>query len=464
LLRYFRINDPYRLVGLLVLFVVFCLPLFLDSAPLTVPELDRFLTGEKVSEGFTLYTEIMDDIPPLAAWWNALMSWMFGRSATASHIIAFVILFLQSAFFGIVLIDKKAFPENTYVPSLIFMTLTLISFDFYTVTPALPAFGFLLLALNNLFKEIEFRSPRDETVFNLGLYVSIASLLDFSYVIYLPGVLLILALFTRSNLRRFLLLGFGFLLPHLVLSTLYFIDDEMGALWSYYYREGFRFISRDLISFKSLLILCSVPLFYLLVALFIMNRDARLSKYQSQLSQAMFVWFLVSLAHLFITDHFRPQSLLVLIPSASFFFTHFLLLIRRRKFAEMNIWILLVGILAISNLSRYGFIKSVDYSRLMVRASSVDTANKSVLMLTHDFTDYQSNTVAPPFTDSRLSLQIFQHPEFYENVLLVNRLFEVNPPEVIIDPDNLMKPYLERLPVIRRQYKKTKEGYQRISN
>ncbi|MDL5045872.1 hypothetical protein QQ054_07465 [Oscillatoria amoena NRMC-F 0135] len=116
LLRYFRINDPYRLLVLAGLFILLVLPLFIDSPPLTVPELQSFLLGRKVAEGFGLYNEIVDATPPLAAWFYGLVAWVFGENLALRHVTALVILFFQGAFLGIILTDKKAFTENTYIP------------------------------------------------------------------------------------------------------------------------------------------------------------------------------------------------------------------------------------------------------------------------------------------------------------------------------------------------------------
>src|SRR5688572_24742623 len=235
MLRYFRINDPYRLVGLLVIMTLLSLPLFIDPPPLTHPELKSFVIGEKVHEGNTLYAELIDSTPPLASWFYGLCDLVFGRSVTIRHIFAFLILLTQSAFLGIMFIDKKVFSENTYIPSFIFSILAFISFDSLSLTADLLASGFILLTLNNLFKEIEFRIQRDETIFNLGLFLSLASLLRFSHIIYLPGAILVLLIFTRSSLRKYLLMTLGFLLPHIFLICVYALSGSFESLWENFY-------------------------------------------------------------------------------------------------------------------------------------------------------------------------------------------------------------------------------------
>lgn len=459
MLRYFRINDPYRLIGLLVIMTLLTLPLFIDTPDITVPELKSFVVGERVNDGHGLYHGTIDNTPPLAAWFYGLFDMVFGRSLTARHILAFVLLFLQSAFLGIVLINRKVFSENTYIPSLLFSLLTFISFDFLALTGDLLAFGVLLLALNSLIKEIEFRTPRDETAFNVGVFVSLASMFSFSYAIYLPGSIIVLSIFTRSSIRKYLLLVFGFVLPHLVLICIFNLNGHAQELWQNYYVHNLSFASHKLISTQSLVLLCSVPLFYLFISFFILNRDARLTKYQSQVFQMMFLWLVVASVQFFIAADFRPQTIIAVLPPISFFLTHFLLLIRRRKFAEMNILILLTGIVTLAYLTRYNQIPQINYADLTVKESTLAVRNKKILVLGEQPSAFKNNTLGSSFYNWSLSAPVFRNPDYYENVLLVYRAFETEKPEIIIDPENLMVGFFKRLPQLEALYTKTSEGY-----
>lgn len=435
------------------------LPLFIDTPDVTVTELKSFVIGERVNEGHGLYHETIDNTPPLASWFYGFFDMVFGRSLTARHIFAFFILFSQSAFLGIVLIDKKVFAENTYIPSLLFSVLAFISFDSLALTGDLLAFGVLLLALNNLIKEIEFRVPRDETSFNLGIFISVASMFSFSYAIYLPGAIIILSIFTRSSLRKYFLLVFGFLLPHLLLICIFNLNGHATELWQNFYVYSLSFPSHDLVSTKSLVLLCTVPLFYLFVSLFILNRDAHLTKYQSQIFQMMFVWFVIAFLQFFITDDFRPQSIITVLPPVSFFLTHFLLLIRRRKFAEINTLIVFIGVVTLAYLTRYNKISLISYSDLIVKENIVTVKNKKIVVLADQPSAFRDNTLGASFYNWDLCEPVFRNPDYYENLLLIHRSFEREKPEVIIDPENLMARFFEKLPQLKDQYIKSPEGY-----
>lgn len=466
MLRYFRINDPYRLVGLFILVLLIYLPFFVDTAPVTEPELRSMLVGEKVGNGSQMYVEVADNTAPLAAWFHALIYKVFDRSLLARHILAFFIIFFQSAYFGIVLITKKVFNENTFIPSLLFSLLYCFSFDTLALSDELIGSGFLLLAMNNLFKEIEFRMPRDETSFNLGVYISFASLFFLAYSIFLAAVLVILFLFARSTGRKVMLLVFGFLLPHLVVLTISYLNGGITKIVSYFYLTNISFNNEPLMSVKGLLVLGIIPGLFLTVSIVMLNRLARFSKYQAELLQSIFLWGGFCFIYFLFCPNLRPQSLVVLIPPMAVLLTHFLLLIRRKKFAEMNIWLLLIGIVSISYMARYAVIGSVDYTRLLVEGQQQKLYDgKKILVLDHRPALMLHSGPATPFINWQIAEPLFSEPEYYESVTEVYTGLKNDPPDIIVDQSDLMRPFLERIPELKRAYRREGENYvKRISN
>lgn len=461
MINYFRINDPYRLVGLFILLLIIYTPLFIFDNQLTVPELKSLLLGEKQNEGYDMYAQVVDNTAPLAAWSHEILDSIFGRSILARHIIAFLIIFLQSAYVGILFIMKKAFSENTYIPSFLFALLFFFSYDTLSLSNELLGSGFLLLALHNLFQEIEFRSEGDESIFNVGLCISLASLFSFAFIAYLFCSLIILLLFTRSNARKFLLLIFGFLLPHLVTISIAFLNDSTGALWDYYYLSNLSFERTSFVSAKTLFLLASIPLFYFIISLVMLNREARFSKYQSQILQAVLLWLVFSVFFVIYTKDLRPQSLIVFIPGMAFLLTHFFLLIRRKKFIHLNAWILFAGIVTVAYLARFEKIKSIDYSALLVDEVEQPMRGKRVLVLDGSLDLYRDNFLATPFVNWQLSQDIFRNPDFYENVTQVYRAFKADPPELVIDRENLLGDFFNRMPEIKASYERQGDGYVR---
>jgi hypothetical protein len=452
------------LLGLLAIFLLIALPLLIDTPGLTYPELRGFVIGEKVHEGASLYSELVDASGPLAGWTNALVDICFGRSLTARHITSFILIFLQAAYIGVVFSNQKAFAEHTYIPSLIYVIAFCFSFDTLSLTPELLGAGALLPALSSLFKEIEFREQRRESIFNVGLYISIASLFCFSYSVLLIGSFITLAVFTRSTMRKYLLLIVGFALPHLLLLAVYYLKDGLPAVWQFYYLPNLNLQSLHYISSGALWTLLTLPMVFLVVSLIMMTREARLSKYQTQLVQAMFFWTLFALVQVYLSKDFRPQNFISAIPGFCFFMTHFLLILPKRKFAEIAIWIFLSGTVLIGYLARYGALDRVNYHDLWVHKDESGHSGKRLLALDEGWEIYVNNRLASPFLDWHLSSIVFMHPEYYENVLLVSNGLINDPPEIIRDRNNLLLPYLERLPALRKMYRREGVYYVRVTS
>ena len=461
LIRYFRINDPYRLVAVLVIMLVIYMPLFINNPGITIPELKSILIGERLNEGKDMYLSVVDSTAPLTAWFHESMESLFGRSLLARHIIAFILIFLQGAYLGMMFITRKVFNENTYIPSFLFCLLFFISFDTLALTGDLIGSSFLLLALNNLFKEIEFRVQYDETIFNLGLFVSIASLFSFAFSIYILWVMIVLVFFTRSTPRKFLLLVFGFLLPHLLVISIAYLNDSLGKMWEFYYLANLTFKRDVLMNAGGILTLCILPLVFLVISVVMLQRDARLSKYQSQVLQIMFLWIGFTLIYFFYAKNVRPQNLIVFIPALALIFTHFFLSIRRRKFLELNSWALILGIIIIGFLVRYGKLDAVNYSNLLVRDGSGSIRNKKVAVLSNDLSWYKSNQLGLPYLNWKLSQDIFQNPDYYENITEVYHHLNIDHPDAIIDPEDLLVPFFNRFPQERMKYSKEGDVYLR---
>lgn len=420
--------------------------------------------GEKVGEGYLPSGSLIDTTAPIAAWCYSLADFVFGKNLFVRHLLGFIIVFVEGILIGTIFINRKVFGENTYIPSLLFIILIAFSYDTITFSGDLLASFFLLIGISHLFRELEFHAQRDENVFMLGVSLSLASLCSISYSVFFPGVCLILIIYSRRNLQNILLLVTGFLLPHALLFCLYFIKGKAMQLVNYYYYEGLFASSPSYFSIQGLLYLCLVPAVFLLLAFVILSRESRFTKYQSQLIQVMFLWILISMVQVVLANELRPQSLLPVIPCLSFFITHYFLVFRRRKFAEIIFWVFTIGVVSISYLARYNYIENyITYSRLSVTGKSAYHEGK-ILLLKDDISLLKDNKLATGFLDWKLSSEIFLHPEYYENVILVNNAIEKDLPKVIIDPANLFSPFLDRIPRLKSLYKKDGDKYLLISN
>jgi hypothetical protein len=83
--------------------------------------------------------------------------------------------------------------------------------------------------------------------------------------------------------------------------------------------------------------------------------------------------------------------------------------------------------------------------------------SKKVLILEDDVSVYASHHMSTGFFDWSLSRNVFENPDVYDNVLLVRQSLINDPPDEIVDPNNLMGPFINRLPELQGLYVKTSE-------
>jgi hypothetical protein len=265
--------------------------------------------------------------------------------------------------------------------------------------------------------------------------------------------------------RKYLLLVFGFLLPHLLNIAISYLKGTTAELWQYFYLSNLSFERTVYVDAKTLMALGALPLAYCIISLVMLNRDARFSKYQSQILQAVLLWLLFSFIFVWYSKDLRPQTLIVFIPGISLLLTHFFLLIRRKKFVHLNSWVLFVGIIAIAYLSRFGMIESVKYDTLLVGQDNNDITGKRILVLNDQLELYHENHLATPFLNWDLSESIFRNADYYKNVTRVYRSLKEDPPDVILDRENLLENFFYRMPDIQRGYVREGDRYiRRISN
>lgn len=426
------------------------LPLLIDLPTLTLQELKDMVLGEVVGSKI-LYVEIIDRTGPLMAVTDGILNLCFGRSLLARHIIALILICFQASYFGILLINNKAYNESGYVPSLVFGFLCFFSFDLLATTPELLASTLLLLALNNLFKEIEFRIDRDSIILNLGVFIGLASLFIFSYIIFLAGCILILVVFARATFRKILLLLFGFGLVHAILFTYYYCYGRTDELWSHFYAANIIQLNRHLVGMNSILILVAIPSVYLVFSMFMLTREARFTKYQSQLFQTIFLWLAIAIIQFWLTAERTPHSLYTVIPAVAYFISHYLLLIHRKWIAEMMLWLFVLGLLYVNFSSRYQLLNQVKYVALFPMPSPQykNLVGKKIMIIGNDLSLYQHNKMSGGFLDWDLSKKYFEQPGYYENIIRINEAIVRDVPEVIIDESGLMGPIIERIPSLK---------------
>lgn len=140
------------------------------SFPLTEPRLLWMVLGERLSDGYYLYLDVIDDTGPLSAGFFTFVHFAFGRSELAFELIGRLLVLFQIIYWNTVLIRYRVFEENTYLPAIIMAALFHLSFDMAGLSPALLGSTFLVLAIGQLFSHTVLQKETSESTLLIGIY------------------------------------------------------------------------------------------------------------------------------------------------------------------------------------------------------------------------------------------------------------------------------------------------------
>lgn len=458
MLSFFRINDPFRLIGVFIIFMLIRTVFFFQIPPLLIPELNWLIIGEKLGEGGTMYVDIWDNVAPLSAFIYWVLYKILGNSAVTYHILAMVLVFIQAVLFNQILLRRNVYNDKNYLPALFYVLFSCSSFDMLTLSPPLISLTFLLFVIRNILSLSENAFDRD--IFSMGLYLGIAILIYLPNFVFVAFIAVGFALFRTVSIRQYLLFVYG-------------ISFVLGLLFLYYFWiGGFQYLLQNYLftvlttnfssslSWQTLLVVLLFPAFYLILGFMRVFVETAFINSQSNAQLLLLLWFVTALLTNLFVSNFATYHLILLAPTFSLFVSYFFLLYKKRFLREVLFFILLVGIgisgywscFPIAKLGNY-----INYDVITVKKSTnFKVSNKRILVLGEDKSYYLGNQLATPYLNWKLSQAHFANLESYVGMVVVYENLQKDMPEVIIDDSGVGSQIFSKIPTLQNFY--TKEG------
>lgn len=458
MISFFRFSGPLQLAALFIMVWLFRLPLFFTDTPLLWEDVKYLTLGEKLTEGFWMYKDVIDNTPPLAALFYRITDLLFGRSIYAFYIISGFLVFFQALLFKWLCNNNDIISDKSDVPALMYIVVSIVCFDFVSLSPALLSLTFVLIALNSVFKHIKSENNEGE-IFSTGLYIGLAYLTFAPTAIFFVLSLLSFIFVTRTPLRHYLLYITGFFFPTLFCLTLMYIVDGHTEFIQY-----FLFQFPAAIGFKddfdwNVLVFISIPSLLLsLVGIFRALTYRRFIIYQVIIQRIMFLWLLFSFALIVLFFNNITSAFIMLVPFIAFFITHFFQLMGKRKIGEY----LLILYLVYSLRSIYSYIDLpylnkdlINFNQqLAIRNKFNERFNNKKILVTATMPEiYINNRLATAYYNWDLSKAILQNPSYYENLTHIYNHFFSDLPEVIIDQSGVMPAIFDKIPKLKSLYR-----------
>ena len=463
MLSYFRINDPYRLIIIFVVLILFRLPYFISSSWHTLPELSWMIIGERMNEGALLYIGIWDDIGPLSAWVFRSIDFVFGRSPLALQIFGLLLFFYQLSYTNYISLKYKMYNENNYLPALFYGILGLTFFNIITLSPQLLGLTFILLSINSFFNHVETRNKTDGNLLNIGLFIGIAALFFLPYIFMIFVHIIGLLFFTNTIKRRYLLLIYGVGIPFIFCWLIYVWIGNTQDLFDIYFHSLVSFDSETYLSYKSIFIISGFTILLYILSAFKILSGFGFTIFQVRSQKMMFFASLVmAFVFVFYSDK-DGYSLVMFFPWFSFFLSHFFLSIKNSLKRELSFLIYFLSIVTLYiGITFQSFnlntIIVLDSLIINTEPSNELYTDKKILVLGPDIKPYYFGKQASPYFNWSLSKDQLENLKYYDNLQAVDKNIRSDMPEFIVDQIGLAPELFNQIPLLGMEYEETGIG------
>ncbi|WP_128544152.1 hypothetical protein [Larkinella soli] len=460
MLSFFRTYSTLQIISLLALLALIRLPFLLAPPPLLIPELNWMLVGEQLRNGNLLYRDIWDSLSPLSALVYWLMDLAFGRSQLAYHIAGTAVGAFQVLYFNWVTNTRDIYPDRNLIPGLIYALFLNMSFDCSTLSPVLLSTTFLLLAFGTLIKQMERRGATDE-VFEVGFYISLATLFYLPSALFILWAVMALLLYTGASFRQHSLSLFGFAFPILLTVLYYYMADSLDDFNRNLLASVFRVRQYDLTDFQTLLASLFLPLAMgSLGVLSLFRQTTRFNNFQQRCQQIMMLWAVTALLSVALMPFLAPMMFISFVPTLAFFAAYYFQGIRRELMAEAIFTGVFLFTLLILYQGALQFVPRWELGRLsalQVKPSAIDgqVRQEKILVLGEDISPYRYNRAATPYLNWDLAKYDLRNLDNYESVISVYDHFRKDPPNYIIDREKVIEKLFQRAPALGALYEKT---------
>ncbi len=462
MLKFFRLYDPYRLLAVAIMLIILRLSWFLGLNPITIPDLHHLLVGEKLGDGFFLYAELKTNTAPLSALIYYLLDFFFGSSILAYYILSAILIFFQAIIVNAIYANNRAFKETSNYPALAYILFANAFFGFVTLSPIVIALLFLLLALQKLFVILQSKSGED-SYFSLGFYLGLAILTDLAGFVFILVAIWALIVYSDSPPKKVLMMVFGSIFPLILCGLIYFWFDSLAVASSYYTTDLFNLnLKKNLNNFLLYSYLLP-PVIISTYAIFSFVGQRGMNLSQQRFRKTMTSWiFMCLILIVFLLDPLEDGHWLLLIPGLTYFFAGYLGSARKKWLANLILFILILQGIVINNfgiLNEKGLPTTYGWEQLQIQPNNYDiNPEHSVLFLGEDFSEYAENKPGSVFLNYKIAQKLMSQPDNYEAIEEISSAFNLEKPDVIIDPSNLMGPIFDRIPSLKLLYQKKENG------
>ncbi|MFT6203942.1 MAG: hypothetical protein ACI9V1_001469 [Spirosomataceae bacterium] len=422
--------------------------------------MEWMVLGQKMSEGNTLYTEIWTSVAPLSAFVYWLVNLFMGQEQFAYELTAYLFIIFQAVYLSIITNRREFFLERNYVVGAVYVLLANLSFDLGKLSPALMGTTFLIIAYNSFAKQIGNRDGVRDDVFEVGLFVGVATLFHLPFMAFLPWITLAMLLFTGASFRQILLIVLGFVLPIFVMGIYFYFVSDFEAFKYSVLESSIRFTQLSFGKLIEVFYTFTIPLLVSLVGYFFLITNSRYNGGQSRMHQIALLGVLFGVVAYFLSPYKIPMQLYGTLPFMAIFIAGFFLHMKGTYLPEVAFIMLLLITLfvqyqGVKPLIGKGF-NHLEEVRLSKQIPPDIIKGKKMLIIGERIDEYKYGKQVTAYLNWNLSKRDLAEPNDYESVVNIFDNFRKEPPEVIIDKKGVIPTIFKRIPELAKDYKSSK--------
>ena len=333
MVRYFKINDPYRLLALFLFVIATRIAVVFVEHPFTSLHSSYF-----DSESHLVYGTLF-------LWITWAITFIFGDPFILSVVLSGLLITVQAFFLNSILIRSKGLNQNTYLPAACYVLILSASPEFMLVSPALFSITFILIGINYMLFHLQYGGS-EENIISTGFVFGLATLFDPSSAILILLPFVVYILYSNTLFRRYVLLTFGLIFPYLLIWLYSFWQGDGLAFWVQTANNLFNLDFLFLIPWTELIILAALPLFINVISAAQTFTGVNLTVNQIVTQKTLLLLGFFSFIALFLNTEVSATSIIYFVPTMAFFIAQFLLTRERKWFSEVVFILLLIWSLA----------------------------------------------------------------------------------------------------------------------
>ncbi len=463
MIKFLKINDPYRVAVLAIAFLAIRGLFFSFDLHFTQPELRFFIAAKALGDGKWLYRDIWETTEPLATAFFYLLPRNNATFLAVAYWVNASIILFNAIYLNFLIQRLDILSEKTHLPAFFYLFLSLPFVELNTLSSALLASPFLLLVVGNML--VFLKKEDTQRVYNAGFFLGIATLFHLPCIALVVVMLISLIVFSRGTGIAFFLLLLGSLFPWFVLSVVYLWLGGLAAFWQLFIGHYFENPQTYFTWSETGRILLAPGLVFLFGLYLSLSGTVREINYQSVCRRFIFVWLIGSVFTCIISPISSFSLLHLLAFPLTFFMTYYYLPIRKTQLASIGLWIAMASMITMQVRSMQGISFKQSMIQLTVfETKSPDMFQKKILVAGDSSEYYLNSKIGTKYLNWNLSKIDFNNISTFSSVESIRKNLYEDLPEIIIDQEGIVPKLFHRIPELRTEYTLSKPGHYLLKN